>query len=105
MRQHGHVGVKGLGWGLQYYKQRLEASRLLKSQDPKIRLLEQSKDLSPQDLRLETDTRKVRKEPRQPGSQEAGGLEDGETEVDFEVDFKADLEWIDARFGVDLGSI
>ena len=32
-------------------------------------------------------------------------FEDGEHEVDFEVNFKADLEWIDGRCGIDFGSI
>ena len=35
----------------------------------------------------------------------AGGFEDGEHEVDFEVNFRADLEWIDGRCGIDFGSI
>ena len=34
----------------------------------------------------------------------AGGFEDGEHEVDFEVNFRADLEWIDGRCGIDFGS-
>ena len=29
----------------------------------------------------------------------AGGFEDGEHEVDFEVELKADLEWIEAHVG------
>ena len=35
----------------------------------------------------------------------AGGFEDGEHEVDFKVNFRADLEWIDGRCGIDFGSI
>ena len=35
------------------------------------------------------------KEPLELGAPGAGGFEDGEREVDFEVNFKADLEWID----------
>ena len=35
----------------------------------------------------------------------AGGYEDGEHEVDLEVNFRADLEWIDGRCGIDFGSI
>ena len=42
----------------------------------------------------------MRKEPPQLGAQGAGGFEDGE----HEVDFRAHLEWIDGRFGVELGS-
>ena len=46
----------------------------------------------------------MRKEPPQPSAQGAGGCKDGEHKIDFEVSFKADLGWIDGRFGVDLGS-
>ena len=45
------------------------------------------------------------KEPLELGAQGAGGFEDGEHEVDFEVNFRADLEWIDGRCGIDFGSI
>ena len=46
----------------------------------------------------------MRKEPPQSDAQGFGGLEDGEHEVDFEVNFGADLEWIDGRFVADLRS-
>ena len=45
------------------------------------------------------------KEPLELGAQGAGGFEDGEHEVDDEVNFRAVLEWIDGRCGIDFGSI
>ena len=45
------------------------------------------------------------KEPLELGAQGAGGFENGEHEVDFEVNFRADLTWIDGRCGIDFGSI